>query len=276
MAKIYLCSSCNANFTTRQSRFRHQRNCSSNNNSNLSKSYDCPHCGKSSSRKDNHIRHILKCDSQKKNKEFACPTCNKLFLKKSNMEMHQITHQKVAVNCNQCKRTFLRKDHLEKHMRKCRGLVNPKIKIMKGEPKNKNFASSNLDPDFKNCSLSHLSMAFDPEGNTFEDHSLADYSIAFEPEENAVEDNSLADYFMDLDSSNLSVTDAACKSTESPPPEEPSFTSIRFKKVSLVIYKCMHNSIQGVHLLEKCWKNWKMIYISAIFREKCWIFINFL
>ena len=97
----------------------------------------------------------------------------------------------------------------------------------------------------------HLSMVFDPEGNTFEDHSLADYSIAFEPEENAVEDNSLAGYSMDLNSSTLSVTDAACKSTESPPLEESSFTSIRFKKVSLLIYKCMHNFIFAGKVLEK-------------------------
>ena len=205
MAKIYLCSSCNANFTTRQSRLRHESNC--NNNNKSSKSYDCPHCGKSSSRKDNHMRQILKCDSQKKNKEFACPTCNKVFLKKSNMERHQITHQKVVINCDQCKRTFLRKDHLEKHMRKCIGLVNPKIKIMKGRgtPKNKNVASSNLDPDFKNCSLSDYSMAFDPEENTFEDHSLSDYSMAFEPEENAVEDYSLADYYMVFESEENAV-----------------------------------------------------------------------
>ena len=65
---------------------------------------------------NHHLGKTITCDSQKKNKEFACPTCNKLFLKKSNMERHQITHQKVVVNCNQCKRTFLRKDHLEKHM----------------------------------------------------------------------------------------------------------------------------------------------------------------
>ena len=64
------CKRCSEIFTSKQSKYRHEKNCKQN--PDVDK-LQCNGCGKKASRKDSLNRHKLKCKGAK---ELTCEICN--------------------------------------------------------------------------------------------------------------------------------------------------------------------------------------------------------
>ena len=66
------------------------------------------HCGKCTTRQDNHKKHTQNCVGKQKKiaKEFECKTCHKVFSVRGNLERHATTHQKSLLNCEKCGKQY--------------------------------------------------------------------------------------------------------------------------------------------------------------------------
>ena len=61
----------------------------------------------------------LNCDTNRANKRFICDTCGKSFLKLSNAQVHQITHQNQRnFQCRNCGAFFKQKGSMTRHLSK--------------------------------------------------------------------------------------------------------------------------------------------------------------
>ena len=104
------CKWCSEIFTSKQSKYRHEKNCKQN--PDVDK-LQCNGCGKKASRKDSLNRHKLKCKGAK---ELTCEICKakgiqKEFTRPFHLKQHLKTHNKSCHRCDFCSKTFKRIDH---------------------------------------------------------------------------------------------------------------------------------------------------------------------
>ena len=114
----YKCNHCDAVFSHRQSKFKHELNCKKRTSTpNL---FKCDSCEKQFSRKDVLLKHKKKnCKGKKKESVFSCSICLKEFNRKKNLERHFVIHSKKKYTCDICSEEYERIDHYQKHKCKC-------------------------------------------------------------------------------------------------------------------------------------------------------------
>lgn len=86
------------------------------------KELECQVCGKTSSNKFNHDRHLLIHHGQPKT--LSCELCEKRFSLKHQLDRHKLIHTKTMnqlILCPNCNRSFTRKEHMMRHQAKCKG-----------------------------------------------------------------------------------------------------------------------------------------------------------
>ena len=85
------------------------------------KEFECQVCGKTSSNKFNHDRHLL---SHGQPKTLSCELCEKSFSLKHQLDRHKLIHTKTMnklIFCPICNRSYQRKDTMMRHQAKCKG-----------------------------------------------------------------------------------------------------------------------------------------------------------
>ena len=99
---VYQCRKCQSKLGARKSRYRHEKKYLHDQN------YVSLHCGKCTTRKDNHKKHTQNCVGKQKKiaKESECKTCHKVFSVRGNLERHATTHQKSLLNCEKCVKQY--------------------------------------------------------------------------------------------------------------------------------------------------------------------------
>lgn len=81
--------------------------------------FECNICGKKSSKKSNHERH-LRLHSSNEIQKFSCDICPMKFPLKQYLDRHRILHaDDVHVSCPNCDRSFKRSDNMKRHFKKC-------------------------------------------------------------------------------------------------------------------------------------------------------------
>ena len=117
---VYQCRKYQSKFSTTQSTYRHEKQCLHDQN------HVCLYCGKYTTRKDNHKRHIQNCVGNQKKlaKEFECKTCNIVFSRRGNLEKHATTHQKPLLSCQMCGKQYSREDNLKRNQILRNGKIN--------------------------------------------------------------------------------------------------------------------------------------------------------
>ena len=107
----FKCKWCGKSYSSKQSKWRHQRTCSSS--TAVTTVFKCDGCGYKQRRKDAMDRHKKKCKGHKK--LHVCSICQKEFARNQHLIRHEKTHTKSTLECQECHRQFQRTDHFEKH-----------------------------------------------------------------------------------------------------------------------------------------------------------------
>jgi KRAB domain-containing zinc finger protein len=115
-AARYVCSVCDKTFTFRNSLRRHMLF-----HTGQKKRYQCALCPKSYSQNGDLKRHsssVHSADDGQVNPEYACPTCGKTFVTRSNMRRHRIIHTgERPYSCPVCFKAFTQRTDMKKHLR---------------------------------------------------------------------------------------------------------------------------------------------------------------
>ena len=159
--KKYICGRCKLSFNNRQAKSRHiNTTCGKS-----KKIFVCETCGKESSRKDNHERHLKICTVKKtQKKQLKCSICFKEFDKNSSLQRHIKTHWKREHLCQICNKKYIRIDHFIAHKKIC----------------NQNHQSHSLEVEdlVEDLEIENVEVGFD-QSYSLEDLSMA-FSVAFE------------------------------------------------------------------------------------------------
>ena len=110
--KVFSCSVCKKEYTSRQSLHRHRQYHSD-------VSFDCKNCSKTFARKDYLKQHSLTCSGKK---ETVCTVCNKDFPYAWNLQRHMAQSHSVGkqkYDCRKCGKSYERKTFYDIHLAKC-------------------------------------------------------------------------------------------------------------------------------------------------------------
>ena len=82
--------------------------------------YVCKECNTEIRHRNNVSRHLNVCKVKKVQKQkYLCDICQKIFLFKSNLERHIVTHSRPNFQCQYCSKSFKREDHYISHQTLC-------------------------------------------------------------------------------------------------------------------------------------------------------------
>ena len=82
--------------------------------------YVCKECNTEIRHRNNVSRHLKVCKVKKVQKQkYSCNICQKIFLFKSKLERHIVTHSRPNFECQYCSKSFKREDHYVNHQTHC-------------------------------------------------------------------------------------------------------------------------------------------------------------
>lgn len=106
----YLCKFCNKSYKLKASHKKHELNCNGEKKIDTRR-YKCDGCNKKFTREKAFKNH--KCHK--------CQVCDKIFLYKSHLKIHEAQHSTERKHkCEHCNKTFKLKHHLQNHLNICK------------------------------------------------------------------------------------------------------------------------------------------------------------
>ncbi|XP_036341425.1 zinc finger protein 614-like isoform X2 [Rhagoletis pomonella] len=109
--KIYLCQACPRKFNDERALRKHEET-----HKEHRERYPCDKCGRSFA-SPYYLQTHLQTHENNRKPMFHCKQCDKSFLNKSGLSIHELHHKGITIECNICQKRYVRQVDLEAHLR---------------------------------------------------------------------------------------------------------------------------------------------------------------